>query len=224
MRREHYMSKLNKDDIDDIITMIKEGYKYRIIATKYNVDESYIRQIKNKYGVTVLNPHSRRIFDSDGKAYSDEDIEHIKALYNDGKSLSEIARDFNEDYRTIGTILRRCGVIKKFITLSENVENKVCNLYKIGLNMDNIQRVLFIEGIEISIQDISACIKKHNIPIRRYIPQKDVHVRAQVYSLKDEYNINNKDIALIIGKSIKQVNRILLERDKIIQSQKPNNN
>ena len=90
--------------------------------------------------------------------------------------------------------------------------------------MDNIQRVLFIEGIETSIRDISACIKKHNIPIRRYIPQKDVHVRAQVYSLKDEYNINNKDIALIIGKSIKQVNRILLERDKILQSQKPNNN
>ena len=42
--------------------------------------------------------------------------------------------------------------------------------------------------------------------------------------LKDDYNICTKDIALIIGKSIKQVNRILLERDKKVQSQKPNSN
>ncbi len=218
------MGKLSKEDIDEIIHMIKEGYKYRIIASKYNVDESYIRQIRNKYGVKVVNAHFVRIFDSDGKAYSEKDMENIKALYLEGISLSEIAKIYKEDYRTITTLLKRSGAIQRFVTLSEDIETKICNLYKIGLNIDIIQRVFVLDGVEVSIKDISACIKKHGIPIRRYIPQKDVHVRAQVYSLKDDYNISTKDIALIIGKSIKQVNRILLERDKNVQSQKPNNN
>ncbi|MBR2212856.1 MAG: hypothetical protein IJ889_00300 [Eubacterium sp.] len=218
------MGKLSKDDIEEIIRMIKEGYKYRIIATKFNVDESYIRQIRNKYGVKVVNTHFVRIFDSDGKAYSEKDMENIKALYLEGISLSEIAKMYKEDYRTITTLLKRSGAIQRFVTMSNEIEAKICNLYKIGLNIDIIQRVLVLDGVEVSIRDISACIKKHDIPIRRYIPQKDIHIRGQVYSLKDEYNMNNKDIALIIGKSIKQVNRILLERDKNVQSQKPNNN
>ena len=218
------MGKLSKEDIDEIIHMIKEGYKYRIIASKFNVDESYIRQIRKKYGVSVVNTHFVRIFDSDGKAYSDKDMENIKALYLEGISLSEIAKLYKEDYRTITTLLKRSGVIQRFVTLSEDIETKICNLYKIGLNIDIIQRVFVLDGVEVSIKDISSCIKKHGIPIRRYIPQKDVHIRAQIYSLKDDYNICSKDIALIIGKSIKQVNRILLERDKKVQSQKPNSN
>lgn len=218
------MGKLSKEDIAEIIHMIKEGYKYRIIASKFNVDESYIRQIRNKYGVKVVNAHFVRIFDSDGKAYSEKDMENIKALYLEGISLSEIAKIYKEDYRTITTLLKRSGAIQRFVTLSDEIETKICNLYKIGLNIDIIQRVFVLDGVEVSIKDISACIKKHGIPIRRYIPQKDVHVRAQVYSLKDDYNISTKDIALIIGKSIKQVNRILLERDKNVQSQKPNSN
>jgi len=101
------MGKLSKEDIDEIIHMIKEGYKYRIIASKFNVDESYIRQIRNKYGVEVVNTHFVRIFDSDGKAYSDKDMENIKALYLEGISLSEIAKLYKEDYRTITTLLKR---------------------------------------------------------------------------------------------------------------------
>lgn len=194
--------------------MIRDGYKYRIIAEKFEVDESRIRQIKKERGIEVdTTGRLTRTFKDDGTAYTSEDIVLMKNMYNSGMSISDIAKRYDTKYSQIYGILRNHGVLEDW-NLSKEVEDEICRLYNIGINIILIQRIFEMRGKLITIIKISDCLRRHNIPTRKYSPSKDVNLRHNIVSLKKEYNMTIKDIATVVDKSENRVRRILLEYKK----------
>lgn len=194
--------------------MIRDGYKYRIIAEKFEVDESRIRQIKKERGIEVdTTGRLTRTFKDDGTAYTSEDIVLMKNMYNSGMSISDIAKRYDTKYSQIYGILRNHGVLEDW-NLSKEVEDEICRLYNIGINIILIQRIFEMRGKLITIIKISDCLRRHNIPTRKYSPSKDVNLRHNIVSLKKEYNMSIKDIATVVDKSENRVRRILLEYKK----------
>lgn len=194
--------------------MIRDGYKYRIIAEKFEVDESRIRQIKKERGIEVdTTGRLTRTFKDDGTAYTSEDIVLMKNMYNSGMSISAIAKRYDTKYSQIYGILRNHGVLEDW-NLSKEVEDEICRLYNIGINIILIQRIFEMKGKLITIIKISDCLRRHNIPTRKYSPSKDVNLRHNIVSLKKEYNMSIKDIATVVDKSENRVRRILLEYKK----------
>ena len=51
-----------------------------------------------------------------------------------------------------------------------------------------------------NIIKISDCLRRHNIPTRKYSPSKDINLRHDIISLKKEYNMSIKDIATVVDK------------------------
>lgn len=207
-------SKLTEDDIKDIETMIRDGYKYRIIAMKYGVDESRIRQIRKERNIEVYNGgRLLRTFKKDGTAYTQEEIDSICDMYKSGISIADIARTVEANYYQIHRILKIRDLVKPF-EVEKDIEEKICKLYNLGINLTLIKRILELEGSSVSIFRISECLRTNNIPTRQYCPDKDIHLRNDIINLKYEYGMDNNDIAIVVNRSVDRVRRVLLEYKK----------
>lgn len=207
-------SKLTEEDCKEIENMIRDGFKYRIIAMKFGVDESRIRQIKKEKCIVIDNGgRLTRTFKKDGTAYTQNEIKSICDMYVSGISVAEISRRLDANYGQIHRILKIHDLIKPF-DVDKEIEEKICKLYNLGINITIIKRILELEGISINIFKISECLRTHNIPTRKYCPDKDFHLRHNIINLKYDYGMNNEDIATVVNRSVNRVRRIILEYKK----------
>ena len=207
-------SKLTENDYKEIEKMIRDGYKYRIIAEKFKIDESRVRQIKKERDIEVdTTGRLSRTFKDDGTAYTSEDIALMKNMYKSGMGISDIAKRYDTNYKKIYHILRTHGIMEEW-NLTKEIEDEICRLYNLGINIVLIQRVFELKGKSINIIKIADCLRRHNIPTRKYSPSKDINLRHDIISLKKDYNMSIKDIATVVDKSENRVRRILLEYKK----------
>lgn len=207
--------KLTESDYEEIENMIKAGYKYRIIGKKFNVDESRIRQIKKQRNIETDFPTrcSTRIFKTDGTAYTKTEIDYICKLYTDGVGASAIAKQFDTGYQQIYRILKTRGIAIQY-EINDELSKKICKLYNLGLGLTTIQRVLEVEGTTITMFKISECLRQNGIETRKYRPSRNIHLIHKVVSLKYEYGMKNKDIAIVVNRTPDRVRRILIEYKK----------
>lgn len=209
------VSKITEDDYKEIVSMIKDGYKYRVIGEKFGLDESRIRQIRKKENIIIESRRLSRTFGSDGKAYTESDIDNICEMFTNGITIKDISKMYNVSYNKIHIILKNNGLTKEE-KLDPKIEKEIIEYYNMNIRIDLIERILNLKNIKVNSKKISDCLRRNGVKTKKYIPKKDIYIRQTIIRLKYDCNMSNEEISIITDKSDKQVRRMLLEYKKTL--------
>ena len=218
------MSKyLTNEDAHEVCRLIEEGYRYKEIAEKFNVNYKVITDIKcgrtynyisKNYNITKIRYKTEKI--------SDETVHEICKLLEDGYTNKEIADKIKVDPSTISKI--RCGKIYTYISkhykigkscnerLSDETIHRVCKLLEEGYRNVDISADFDIDNEVISqirngwlFSDIS---RKYNITKRYHRSKIPEDIMHEICKLKQD-GMNVKDIAKEVGIGFTSIYRAL---------------
>ncbi len=91
-----------------VVTMYIEGRSVKEIAEELGISMSTIYRLLNKRGVKLR----RRRYRSKGRL-SEEELEEIKRMYLEGKTIYTIAKSLGRPPSTIYYALKRLGLLEK---------------------------------------------------------------------------------------------------------------
>lgn len=202
--------KITEDDYKEIISMIKDGYKYRVIGEKFGIDESRVRQIKKKEGIEIKSKRLSRTFNASGKAYTEENITEICNMYSNGVSIAKLAKLYDAtNWCQIYGILKVRNMLDEK-SLPEDLEKDIIRLYELGIRLSLICQIISrVKGLDISYQKVSACLRRNGIDTKKYIPQKNIHIRQKIWNLYNDFHLSIDDISVITQKSHQAVRKLL---------------
>lgn len=148
--------KISPDDYQEIIKMYQEGMYATDIAQKYDVHKTTIRRLLRNHGIEI----HRFIRKSQ---FSDEEVQDMYKLYEEGWTQKKISQKYNVDETEIAFLFKKKGYemrdqshAKRKYTLNENYFDEIDNqnkayilgfLYADGCNFTSGSR------ISISIQE-----------------------------------------------------------------------
>lgn len=122
--------------------------------------------------------------------FTEEDINNIIKLHNDGLLNREIAEQYNTSKSSIARILQNTDLPSRHPWMSEERENKIIELYNLYHRMNKIEEILHVGSS--TVKDI---LQKHNVYI---YTNSELHTK---YSIDENYfdNIDTNNKAYIMG-------------------------
>lgn len=150
-----------------------------------------------------------------------DDVYNMYKIYQQGKSIAQLSRDFKIGADTISRNFKALGlpILKRNSHLSQDIINKIIDLYNQGLTFKEIEKM----GIS-SSGTICRIMKNHNIKAKKHI---FYNKKMQNYHINDNYfnSIDCPEKAYILGflyadgnahSKYSHITLKLQEKDKVI--------
>lgn len=123
--------------------------------------------------------------------FSENDINNIIKLHNEGMYNKEIAGKYNVSISSISRIIQKSGLPSRHPLLTEERKNKARELYNSGMNLEQVGRELKMNGstvrqvceeVDIKIRDSSEIHTKYKLN-KDYFKEIDSHEKAYYLGL-----------------------------------------